>query len=963
MDIFEFELRYKAFEWFARLYKQDWDQKMLISLVTFAEWIKLDKKIQEVTPEELKTLTESTYGTFKKKFLKEAHDVTIIPGHTLFDYIERMEYELKVIKEMGFNTYFLIVADFVQRSKANEIMVGPGRWSGAWSLLAYSLSITDVDPLLYGLLFERFLNPARITMPDFDIDFEDTLRDEVITYVTQRYGRDKVCAIGTYMQLATKAAFKDSARTLGIPFDKANLVSNMITDASFTEMLDDEKTYEEFNRVYQQDALVKQAVDLGITLEWNLRQLWVHACGIVISPDVISTHTPVQPIIRWSKKEEWWTLVSQYDGKVLETLGLLKMDFLGLRNLSVIKNCIKILRAKHKKDNKPLPEVFEHFFETMSFEPPLDDEATYEQVFQTGDTTGIFQFEGDGMRRFLIQLKATEINDLIAMSALYRPGPMDFIPRYIARKHGEEAVSYMPDELRQLLISTYDEETANNEEMKLIEDLDPIMGITYGIAVYQEQLMFLVQSMAGFSLAEADILRRWVGKKILEVIEKLKKEFVKKSATHRDYKDETSTWIYEKMIEPAARYSFNKSHSVCYSLIAYQTWYLKAHYPVEFYAALLRSKEEDTDRLSMFIDEVKEHGIAVLLPDVNESFNHVSAIEGDVRLWFLSVKGIGYDVGEFIESERIKNGAFSTLEDFLTRCQSVINKKSLEWLIKSGSLDLFGSRKTFLTALPQIQDWWKQSLQASDSLFGGTDLVTKLTFDREYETTLQEAMMMEYGVFKTFVSVHPFDWLYAFLKKYTFITQMKDIPNYGQCVLMCFIKEIRRARKKWFFVTLEDVTGTIDVFFKEKLDYKVFDVVLVTWYKWHRMSLNKIETIDLQALRDDVKRRNLYDPKMTAAYVKSVRNNTNKEDENALWAWIQEEIPTEQELEAVDEPPKETGGVKEFIMPDTIPGMVAVRKVLSTCNAGKHEVDIAGTKYMLTDEWLTQIEDLCEKIG
>ncbi len=374
-------------------------------------------------------------------------------------------------------------------------------------------------------------------------------------------------------------------------------------------------TWEELKAIYESDAKVKQAAELSEKLQWNMRQLGMHACGIIIAPDKLTKYSPVQYI-----KENEDTIVSQYDWPTLETIGLLKMDFLWLRNLSVIKNCIKIIQKKHEKENIPLPEMFSRFFEDTSFQPPLEDLFTFEKVFQVGNTTGIFQFESSGMRKFLIKLKADSINDLVAMNALYRPGPMEFIPNYIARKNGEEPISYMSAELRDILIEKYGEEETDKENVKLVEDLAPIMNLTYGIAVYQEQLMFLVQSMAGFSLAEADLLRRWVGKKKKEIIEQLKKEFTKRSKEYRWYKKETAIYVYEKMIEPAASYSFNKSHSVCYAMIAYQTAYLKAYYPVEFYASLIRSVEEDTDELSLYIYEAQNQGIVVLPPDINHSF-------------------------------------------------------------------------------------------------------------------------------------------------------------------------------------------------------------------------------------------------------------------------------------------------------------------------------------------------------
>ncbi len=555
MHLHEFELRYRAYKWLNRKFNLWRDNEIILQMTKISrKWV-LTKAVQEIDPQELQEITLETYTQYKKDFLDKEWSQNIWFG-TLQEYIQRLEYEMKVIKEMWFNSYFLIVADFIRWAKKNTIMVGPGRWSGAWSLLAWLIRITDIDPLQFGLLFERFLNPARISMPDFDIDFEDVQREKVIEYVTQKYGQAQVSGIGTYMQMASKAAFKDVARVLGVPFEKSNQVSSLMHDKmSLSETVKAEDGLEEeLKTLYNTDEKIRQAADLSEKLEGNMRQLGVHACGIIIAPAPVSKFSPTQYV-----REDDHTIVSQYDGPTMETIGLLKMDFLWLRNLSIIKNCIKILQKKYESEKKELPQMFVDFFESTSFQPPLDDAFTMEKVFQSGDTTGIFQFESNGMRRFLIQLKPDSMNDLVAMNALYRPGPMEFIPNYIARKNKEEPVEYMTAELRKILIEKYGEEETDKENIRLVEDLSPIMNITYGIPVYQEQLMFIVQSMAWFSLAEADLLRRWVGKKKKEIIEKLKKEFTSRGKEFRDYKKETAVYIYEKMIEPAASYSTGSS--------------------------------------------------------------------------------------------------------------------------------------------------------------------------------------------------------------------------------------------------------------------------------------------------------------------------------------------------------------------------------------------------------------------
>jgi len=608
MDIFEFELRRLAYNWLSKRFNLNRDEQTIINLVKRTDKWKLSKKLQETSPDELKKLTEETYSSFKKQFI-EKHKDTIIKetkNHkfSLSDYIIRLEYELKVIKEMWYNTYFLIVQDYINWAKKNKIAVWPWRWSAAWSLLAYLIWITDIDPLEYDLLFERFLNPARVSMPDIDTDFEDIQRDRLIEYVSKKYWREKVANIWTYMTMAARAAFKDVARAMWIPFEEANKISELITEKTIEKSLENNEALRE---LVENDDVLKQTFEYAKRLEWTVRQTWVHACWVIIAPESITEFTPVQhpPKPWWKEERDESRIVTQYDGHYLEDIWLLKMDFLWLRNLSIIKNTIKIIRARLQAKWKPLPEIFQKYFETMWFYPPLDDKKVYETVFQKGNTSGVFQFESDGMRRRLKELKPTNIDDIIAMVALYRPWPMDFIPSYIKRKHWEEKIEYLPEEVYNQLKEKYWEEIANEEKKKITEDLSPFMNVTYWIPIYQEQLMRIVQAMAGFSLGEADLLRRWIWKKIKEIIDKLKKEFIERAEKYKWYKPETATYVYEKMIEPAANYSFNKSHAACYAIIAYQTAWLKTHYPLEFHAALLRSIEENTDKLSKLIEELK----------------------------------------------------------------------------------------------------------------------------------------------------------------------------------------------------------------------------------------------------------------------------------------------------------------------------------------------------------------------
>lgn len=970
MDIFEFELRYNAYAGLNTKFKLGRDEETLTNLVKISDGGIATKKIQELKPAEIKALTLDTYTEFKKKFLKEnisplyqsdPLDTAKKENFTLDVYIERLEYELKVIKSMGFNTYFLIVSDFVSRAKENGVMVGPGRWSGAGSLLAWLVSITDIDPLPFDLLFERFLNPARVSMPDFDIDFDDEKRGIVIEYVTEKYWADKVCAIGTFMQLAKKAAFKDVARVLGLSFDLSNKFSALIPEKEkITDIIDTPEVNGDLKAMYESNEIIRKAVGFGEGVEGNMRQLGIHACGIIIAPSAVSDYSPVGFI-----KEEDKTVVSQYDGPTLENIGLLKMDFLGLRNLSIIRNCIKIIDAKHKREWLELPQVFQDFYATHSFNPPIQDEYTYDKIFKRGDTTGIFQFESQGMRNYLVKLKANSINDLTAMNALYRPWPMEFIPNFIHRKHGEEKIEYMYPELKTVLTNKYSAEVADQERTKLIEDLAGIMDVTYGIAVFQEQLMFLVQSMAWFSLAEADLLRRWVGKKKKAVIEQLKKEFIQRWWEFRGYKPETTQMIYEKMIEPAASYSFNKSHSVCYSWIAFQTAYLKAHYPLEFYAALIRSVEQDTDGQAIYIKEVQNHGIYVKVPDINESFNHVAAINDYIRLWFCGVKGIWTDVGEFIQKEREKNWKYTTLEDFLKRCEHVVNKKSLEALIKSGALDIFEDRKTLWGSVNYLLDWSKSSQTMDQWLFGASDVSSQIVFQKKYTSTLMERLLMENDVFKCFISEHLLDGLYPYIKRTGFLSQVQDEKYEWPFRVIGFISGITRARKKWFFIKVEDISWEKEFFFPDKYGFKLFDMVIIYGNKkpGRYLSPSKIIRTSREQLLKLAGGK--FDENMSLIDARKIRLDANdipkpvaiddkaSTHDEELIAMVEEEkeAPEDEEKEEIVEKQK------VYNLPEEIDKIEKLRAILTSCK-GTFWVKIADFEFLVNQEWLDKLEEL-----
>ena len=903
MNKFEFMLRHLWYCWLSERFDIDFNDDILLQLTQRTDDWKLVKKLTDTSPDELKELTLQTYTEFKKKFIEEEWKKMMSNGFDLGDMINRLEYEYKVIHEMWYDTYFLIVQDYILFSKKNWVVAWPWRWSAAGSLLSYLIRITEIDPMPYDLLFERFLNPARISMPDIDTDFEDTERDKILEYIKKKYGTSKVSQIWTYMTMAAKAAFKDVARVHGISFTKANILSNYI-EKSISKTYDEN---EEFRQQIEQDSTLQRIVELASRLEWTVRQLWVHACGLIIAPEDAINYTPVQhPPKLWQK----WELdanrtVSQYDWHVLEDIWLLKMDLLWLRNLTIIKNSIKIIKARLKLKWKELDDVYSKFFEYMAFEPPLDNADTY-KLFQDWETSWIFQFESDGMRSWLKKLKPTSIDDVIAMVALYRPWPMEWIPNYIDRKNWTEKITYLPEDLYDTIKEKYWEDCAKEQKKNITADLSPFMDITYGIPVYQEQLLRIVQAMAWFSLGEADLLRRWVWKKIQAIIDKLKIEFIQRSNEYKGYKEEVSVFVYEKMIEPAADYSFNKSHAVCYAFIAYQTAYLKAHYPIEFHTALLRAVEENTEKMSLLIDELKIKWFRIVSPDVNTSFSHIAAVENSIVIWFLAVKWIWEDITIFIENEREKHWKFSTLEDFFTRCDQAINKKSLEALAKSWALDQFENRTVILNNCENILHWiklMKQHKDTADMWLFWSDMIQAdpLKLQKNDETiSIMKNLSYEYETIGTFISGHPFDWLYSYCKRnWNFISQIQNEKYEWTFTILWFIKIIRKNMKTWcFWVTLEDISWTMDFYMKSLGNFKIYDIILLVWRKIKRLSINEIHKINLEKLVAKAKVNKKYneaekvylvrekrvkinsDSKTTKKIVKKVENKPSSEETN-----------------------------------------------------------------------------------
>ena len=698
---------------------------------------------------------------------------------------ERLTYELKIIKQVGFAGYFLIVADFVNEAKRRGITVGPGRGSAAGSLVSYSLGITGIDPLQHGLLFERFLNPERISMPDIDLDFADTRRDEVLEYVREKYGRDRVVQICTFGTLAARAAVKDVGRAYGVPFLEMNTLAKLISDRPGTKLNDALQT-DELKNVYETNEEYRKIIDAALKLEGKARHVSIHACGVIISDKSAVEYTAVQ---RAPKDEE--TVITQYSAKPLEALGLLKMDFLGLTNLSVIQTTLEIIQRLHGK--------------TIDIATlPLDDAETY-KLLQRGDTTGVFQLESAGMRRYLKQLKPTRFDDITAMVSLYRPGPMEWIPSYIKRKNGQEKVDYVHDDLR------------------------PILEPTYGVGVYQEQILFIAQAFAGFTLGEADILRKAIGKKIMKELRAQREKFIAGSEK-KGYKKKLAEEIFDDVITPFAGYGFNKSHAAGYALIAYQTAYLKAHYPTEFMAALLSADADVTERIMIEIEECRAMGIQVLPPDINESLRHFTAIpaqkkgeRGQIRFGLSAIKGIGDSSVLQIIAVREEGGAFKSLEDFARRIPGkVLNKKSLEALSKAGALDSLGERRAIIENYDTIVAFSKAAGDAGGSqgdLFGaigGGIGDAHMELPETTPATALEKLKWEKETLGMYVSSHPLAGLRKYIGKKAQLIGSLTTKEVGKRITIAGIEEgIKKLTTKkgetMAILTIEDPTGKIEV--------------------------------------------------------------------------------------------------------------------------------------------------------
>ena len=709
-------------------------------------------------------------------------------GEITAEIEERINHELGIIKTMGFAGYFLITADMINAGRDLGVMIGPGRGSAAGSVVAYALGITNIDPIKYSLLFERFLNPERISMPDIDTDFDDQGRQKVIDYVVDKYGYNQVAQIITYGTMAAKMAIKDVARVRDLPLSEANALAKLVPEMPGTTL---EKA---FNEVSELGEIRKQKSEQGLILEMaqklegSVRNTGIHAAGVIIAPDDLTNYIPV------STSKDSNLLVTQYDGKVIESAGMLKMDFLGLKTLTIIKDALALI-----KKNRGVDIDIDNI--------NLEDEKTF-ALYQRGDTIGTFQFESAGMRKYLQILKPTNIEDLIAMNALYRPGPMEFIPNFINRKHGREKVEY-PHEL-----------------------LEPILKNSYGIMVYQEQIMQTAQIMAGYSLGQADLLRRAMGKKKLDEMAKQREVFVAGAKEKHNIDRKKAEEIFAVM-EKFAAYGFNRSHSAAYSVVAYQTAYLKAHYPSEYMASVLTHNQNNIDKITFFLDECRKQNIPVLGPHINESSMYFDVNkEGKIRFGLGAIKGTGEAAVEAIISERDEHGSFKDIFDFAERINlRAVNKKTFESLAMGGAFDCFKgtSRRQYLfqegeqpsgieLAVRYGNSFQNDKNASQHSLFGGDSGVEipkpKLPQCEPYSEI--EKLKIEKDVVGFYISGHPLDQYKVDIENFCTCTldQYKEHKNQVIRLAGIVTKFVERTSKRgapFGLFSIEDYNDTIDV--------------------------------------------------------------------------------------------------------------------------------------------------------
>ena len=734
---------------------------------------------------------------------------------------ERLDFELATIEKTGYPGYFLIVQDFTGAARKMGVSVGPGRGSAAGSAVAYCIGITNVDPIAYDLLFERFLNPDRVSLPDIDIDFDDEGRQKVIDYVINKYGANQVAQIITYGTMAAKSAIRDTARVLNLPLAEADKLAKLVPDIKLKALFDlskdraklsdklkgngeDISKADELIRISKGSDELSRTINQAKVLEGSVRNTGIHACGVIITPDDITNFVPV------ALAKDSDMVCTQFDNSVVESAGLLKMDFLGLKTLTLIKDACRIVKERHGIELDP-------------DEFPIDDVKTYE-LFQRGETVGIFQYESPGMQKYMRELKPTVFADLIAMNALYRPGPLEYIPSFIKRKHGHEPITYDLDDMQEYL-----------EE-------------TYGITVYQEQVMLLSQKLAGFTKGEADVLRKAMGKKQKDVLDKMKPKFVEQaSAKGHDAKKLEKIW---KDWEAFASYAFNKSHSTCYAWVAYQTAYLKAHYPAEYMASVLSNNMNDLTQVTFFMEECKRMGIAVLGPDVNESKSGFTVNkDGQIRFGMAAIKGVGSAAVDAIVEEREAKGKYSNIFEFCKRVNSrALNKKTLESLAMAGSFDCFPQhhRRQYLEApdgeVPLLEKAvrYAQKVQqeadsAQVSLFGGgggMEVPLPSVPSMEPFSQLQQ-LNIEKEVVGLFITGHPLDQFKVEIESFTNtslpeftdidgLRKKGDIKTAG--MVTSFAHRTTKTGKPFGTLTLEDYSGghTFFIFGDDYVKFKEY---------------------------------------------------------------------------------------------------------------------------------------------
>lgn len=810
-----------------------------------------------------------TNSSYLKKLVFDGLEKRFANDERLQEAKERCEYELSVIEKMGYVDYFLIVWDFIRFAKSQDIPVGPGRGSAAGSIISYCLEITDINPLDYDLIFERFLNPERVSMPDIDIDFCYERREEVIDYVVNKYGEDKVAQIVTFGTMAARNAIRDVGRVLAMDFktvdDTAKKVPNLLN-------INIDKSLEispEFRKAYEENRDVKKLVDVARRVEGMPRHTSTHAAGVVISKLPIMEYVPLA-----INKD---AVITQFNMTELEELGLLKMDFLGLRTLTVISDCIKYIKKNKNID--------------VNFEDMNENDPKVLSMFTVAQTLGIFQFESQGMRNFLKELKPTKFDDLIAANALFRPGPMNEIPTYIHNKHNEEDVEYLSP---------------------LLED---ILKPTYGTIVYQEQVMQIVQKIAGFSLGEADNLRRAMSKKKMKVMEDGRKEFIfgKKDengniliegAIRRGVEEDVANKIYDLMID-FAKYAFNKSHSAAYSLVAMRTAWLKYYYPVEFLAALISSVMGNTSQISLYIEEARRLEIEISPPDINYSLDKFDVKDNSIIYGLKAIKNVGTNLIDQTIISRNENGKFKSFRDFVERIyakdKSAINKRSIESLIKAGAFSSLGETRATLmlqyqSIIDSVQSGLKNNVPGQSNLFDmfeSNDENDRDDFTRREEFDKSELLRMEKEVLGIYLSDHPLRAYSSIIDQYSnFSTGDLEDDAYNEKnfdgkrvkvvgIIESINKKFTKNQKIMEFVKFEDLYGTMEL------------IVFPQKYEQYSEILNEDEILIVGGRLNIIEGE---DPKIIVDSIQSIKSISNvekqEESETKLFLRITKNMPS-----------------------------------------------------------------------